>query len=198
MEDPLLEVAIDQFGLLGMEAASTRAIAARAGVAMSTITYRHGGKEGLYLAAAKYIAENIDERMRASLDAAHADPADHLVAIIRQFGSLMLRDEVEAWSRFIIREQMQPSAAFALMWRVMRQTLDMIARRYAEATGEADARQARIAALTMIGQALVFRAARATVLHALDRTEIDDADLVRILDQLEANVRAIIKQREQR
>jgi uncharacterized protein (TIGR02217 family) len=45
----LLDVAIDHFGRLGLEGASTRAIARDAETLMSSITYHFGGKEGLYL-----------------------------------------------------------------------------------------------------------------------------------------------------
>ena len=57
--DRLLEVAVREFGQKGLEGASTRGIAAAAGTAMSSITYHYGGKEGLYLAAADYIAQQM-------------------------------------------------------------------------------------------------------------------------------------------
>src|SRR5215218_8822062 len=66
----LLDIAIDQFGRLGFEGASTRHIAAASGTAMSSITYHFGGKEGLYLAAADQIAGRVAEIQRPVLDAA--------------------------------------------------------------------------------------------------------------------------------
>ncbi len=55
----LIEAAIEQFGQHGFDGASTRDIAAASGTAMSSITYHFGGKDGLYLACADYIAEQI-------------------------------------------------------------------------------------------------------------------------------------------
>ncbi|MGE5722624.1 MAG: TetR family transcriptional regulator, partial [Sphingomonadales bacterium] len=66
----LLEVAIEQFGRLGFEGASTRDIARASGAAMSSITYHFGGKEGLYLAAADHIARQIADAQAPSLAAA--------------------------------------------------------------------------------------------------------------------------------
>ena len=66
IDQRLLEAAIDHFGRKGLEGASTRAIAAAAGTTMSSITYHYGGKEGLYLAAVRHIANQIGE---------HLDPA---------------------------------------------------------------------------------------------------------------------------
>src|SRR3954465_6051144 len=66
----LLDVAIEQFGRLGFEGASTRNIARASGTAMSSITYHFGGKEGLYPATADHIAESIAEFQRPVLKAA--------------------------------------------------------------------------------------------------------------------------------
>jgi AcrR family transcriptional regulator len=72
----LIEAAIEQFGQNGMNAAGTRAIANAAGVQMSAITYHFGGKEGLYLACARHIVEQISGRVDRILAFAAADAAD--------------------------------------------------------------------------------------------------------------------------
>lgn len=63
VQQRLLDIAIAEFGARGLEGASTREIARAAGTAMSSITYHYGGKDGLYLAAASYIAEQIGDHM---------------------------------------------------------------------------------------------------------------------------------------
>ena len=55
MRERLIQVAIQRFGELGFDGASTRDIAAAADTTMSNITYHFGGKEGLYHAAAEAI-----------------------------------------------------------------------------------------------------------------------------------------------
>src|SRR5260370_3068388 len=69
IDQRLLDAAIDHFGRKGIEGASTRAIATAAGTTMSSITYHYGGKEGLYLAAARHIADRMGERMAPALAA---------------------------------------------------------------------------------------------------------------------------------
>ena len=66
----LLDVAIDHFGRLGLEGASTRSIARDADTLMSSITYHFGGKEGLYLAAADHIAGHMHAKIAPMLDRA--------------------------------------------------------------------------------------------------------------------------------
>src|SRR5215472_19361062 len=69
IDDRLLDTAVDHFGRRGIDGASTRAIAAAAGTAMPSITYHYGSKQGLYLAAARHIADQIGKRMAPALAA---------------------------------------------------------------------------------------------------------------------------------
>ena len=73
-----------------------------------------------------------------------------------------------------------------------------LAARVAEALGEDDPRGARLLAITLMGQAIVFRAGRATVLRALAREALDSDDAAAIHRRLEANIRAILKRPEDR
>src|SRR3546814_8615422 len=68
----LLDAAIDVFGRCGYEGASTRALAGAAGANLAAIPYHFGGKEGLYLAAATHIAEQIGGRMGPAAEHAAA------------------------------------------------------------------------------------------------------------------------------
>src|SRR5476649_2302815 len=72
----LIEAAIEQFGQNGMNAAGTRAIAKAAGVQMSAITYHFGGKEGLYLACARHLVEQISGRVERILTIATSHGTD--------------------------------------------------------------------------------------------------------------------------
>src|SRR5690606_9671040 len=68
----LIRAALRLFGRQGYEAASTRAIAAEAGTNISSIAYHFGGKEGLRLACADAVADQIEQIARA-LPVAPAD-----------------------------------------------------------------------------------------------------------------------------
>ena len=73
IRERLLSVAIERFGESGFEGASTRDIAQAADTAMSSITYHFGGKEGLYLACADFIAEMADGRYPIYLGSKYGD-----------------------------------------------------------------------------------------------------------------------------
>ena len=59
----ILDTAIEVFAAIGYEAASTRALAERAGVNLPAIPYYFGSKEALYRAAIEHIVREIDQRM---------------------------------------------------------------------------------------------------------------------------------------
>src|SRR5437868_5125484 len=91
----LIKAGIDLFGQHGFDSTSTRAIADAAGAQMSAITYHFGGKEGLYLACARYIAEQMHDRLGpvlASSDALQEDadsPAAARQAVLALIGGVV-------------------------------------------------------------------------------------------------------------
>src|SRR3546814_543803 len=120
IQNRLLETAVREFGRKGLDGASTRGIAKAAGTAMSSITYHYGGKEGLYLAAADYIVSQMD-------DGAHPIEGDGLPKTpdaarraihkaLAGFIDKLAGPRSEAWAPFIVREQMNPTAAFDRLW----------------------------------------------------------------------------------
>lgn len=181
IEGRLLDTAIEHFGRLGIEGASTRAIAAAAGTTMSSITYHYGGKQGLYLAAARHIAEQMGERLAPAL--AESERLAHdgegagaaLLAIVDRFAEIMVRPESAAWARFVVREQMEPTEAFDVLYGgMMGRLIDHLSALIVRiGGGRCDAAEARLKTLAIVGQALVFRVARATVLRATGWADVD-------------------------
>lgn len=198
--DILLDTATDQFGRLGFEGASTRAIASASGTAMSAITYHFGGKKGLYLAVAKHIASQIAERQAPLLEATEsrfaADPgavAEILADFMAGFGWMMIAPESERWARFIIREQQEPSEAFELLYHgVMEQILALIVRLATAARPDLSLPDVRAIAVQLMGQALVLRSGRASVCRIMEVDGLDGAVVEVLIARLKANVRAIL------
>ena len=184
----LLQTAIEQFGRLGFEGASTRDIARASGTAMSSITYHFGGKEGLYLAAADHIAESIAAMQAPVLEAVKAAGApsreaavEALLAIIDSMAMMMLSPESEDWARFIIREQQAPTEAFERLYKgVMEKVLGVVVGLMARVRPDYDDRTLRASAILLVGQAMMLRAGRAAVCRALGAETID-APLARLL-----------------
>ncbi len=203
----LLDVAVDHFGRLGLEGASTRAIARDADTLMSSITYHFGGKEGLYLAAADHIAGHMHQFMAPVLDHAAqlagsagsiADARAAIRVMMTGMCETMLRDETAAMSRFIVREQGDPTEAFSRLYDgVMKQMLERLAGLLIRVSGgRLDEPAARIRAMSLVGQVLVFRTARATLTTGMGWQEIpaDGAALIR--STIAANIDAILDQLE--
>ncbi|OCC22478.1 hypothetical protein MB02_16600 [Croceicoccus estronivorus] len=196
----LLETAIDRFGRLGFDGASTRAIAAAAKTTMSSITYHFGGKEGLYLAAADHIGRSIGEKMQPHLDGIQADfPANREAAVLAvqdlavTLSRMMVDPASEPWVRFMLREQFDPSEAFD---RIYEQSLGRIcgvlARLVAVARPDLDEAGCAATSIQILSQALILRAGRATVCRVMGVAELEGPAFDTLLVTLRANVRAIL------
>ncbi|WP_213982501.1 CerR family C-terminal domain-containing protein [Sphingomonas sp. dw_22] len=198
----LLDVAIDQFGRLGFEGASTREIARASGTAMSSITYHFGGKEGLYLAAADHIAAQIREiqgpAAAAALEAgaASAEAAREAAAgLLDSLGQMMLHQKTEGWSRFIIREQQYPTEAFNRLFEgAMRMVFDAAAELIARARPDLDPRQVTATAILFFGQVIVLRAGHAAICRVLGTDHIDEANAALLLASLRASAFRILSE----
>lgn len=196
----LLETAVDHFGRYGFEGASTRRIAAASGTAMSSITYHFGGKEGLYLAAARHIGEQIEARQRdattaavAALEGPEEGVIDGAVAMIQSFARLMLREETAGWAAFIGREQQEPTAAFECLFdNAVNGIFAPFAGLVMRARPDLDEREARATAFFIIGQVVSLRMCRATACRVLGGNDIDAAGEAVLMDRLTANVRCIL------
>jgi TetR/AcrR family transcriptional regulator, regulator of cefoperazone and chloramphenicol sensitivity len=201
----LLDTAIEQFGRHGLEGASTRAIAAAAKTAMSSITYHYGGKEGLYLAAAQRIGEQISQRFAATMAQA-SDPdsldapaaVEQVITLADAFLSMMLSPVSAPWARFIVREQMEPTEAFEVLWnqfmsRLSGHLVKLILR---AGDGRWKPAEARVRAVALVGQILVFRVSRATALRMTGWDDIGTAQAAEIRRVLHAHIRLLLDPNE--
>ena len=201
----LLDVAVDHFGRLGLEGASTRAIARDADTLMSSITYHFGGKQGLYLAAADHISAQLHGHIAPMLtqaaaicgeagDVAQARAAIH--TLMRGMTLVMLADETAALTRFIVREQADPTEAFDRIYnRIMGTMLDRLSGLLIRVSGQRLApAEARVRAITLMGQVLVFRVARATVMTGMGWTAIGEAEAAAIVATIAGQLDAILDQ----
>lgn len=195
----LLEVAIDHFGRHGLTGASTRAIAKDADTPMSSITYHFGGKQGLYLAAARHIGDLLGRRVAPAIAEADRvfkgadanDPAAVRAALMAVYEHMVLvlaSADAAPIARFIIREQADPTEAFTLIYDAM---MEPLLKRVARlltivAHGRFDDTEARLRAVALMGQVLVFRVARETALRAAGWTDIG-ADELAIIQRIVAD-----------
>jgi len=210
--EALIQAALEIFGRDGFDAASTRTIASAAGANQALIGYHFGGKEGLYLAVFEHIADRLGERVlpvatsiKAQLQGGGTRTLNReariglylppLLRLLDTFTAVLVGEEAAGWARLILREQHSPSRAFDVLYaRIMGPLTDIIGQLLAGAVGGApDATRINLLLFTTLGQALTFRAARASVLRRMGWQEIGPGELAAVQGQIRRNVEAIVR-----
>ena len=152
----LIEAALDVFGRLGFEGATTRQIAKAANANLAAIVYHFGSKEALHIAVAEHVATNLREAMAPVLadatdPAAFEEPKAARAMFARFVAAyvdvLVGNHEAERWARFIVREQMQPSAAFDVIYGIMGGAVGIATRLVATALGRPEDEDTKTACL---------------------------------------------------
>jgi AcrR family transcriptional regulator len=204
--ESLLAAAIDAFSRDGFDAASTRAIAEAAGVPQALIGYHFRGKEGLYLAVFEHLAGELEQRVgpvRDAVEAALAADAPgrarerHLELLLRMVDTMTLvlsREESAPWARLILREQQDPTRAFEILYsRVFGRVADLITRLVASVRGGGTEQEARLTFMTIMGQVVVLRAGRASVLRQLGWSKIGDDEVAILREHMRKTVTALLR-----
>lgn len=123
----LLAAATELFGEYGLEGATTRDIAQRAGQNIAAITYYFSSKEGLYLAVAQSLADFIQQAFAplvAEVDRFRQEPAaqrssDAALRLLQRgllaFSELMTQPHTLNLSKIMSREQLAPTEAYPLI-----------------------------------------------------------------------------------
>lgn len=189
----LIRAGIEIFAENGFNATTTRMLADKAQVNLSAIPYYFKSKEGLYLAGVEHIADQLGARLDPFLERIADQSAQGLEATaarsllgegLATMVAVMCGDPATLpFSKIILREQMAPTAAFDLIYpKVMERILTAFATLVAAATGEKDARRCNLQSFLLIGQVMVFRAGRATVMRRLGMQGYDAAEIAEIQD----------------
>ena len=197
----LIDAALAVFGEFGFEGASTRMLANQAGANLAAIPYHFGSKEGLYRAAAEYIVERITDQTNGMLEEIeHAllnAPLPHAKALglLHKYTdtivAIMLGPrEADSWAAFIMKEQLQPGAAFEILYKgMMRRIHEVGAGLLAVLLKQPkDEIPIKLRAITIFGQILIFRTSRHAVLRQLGWKEFSHDRLQLIQSIIRENV----------
>jgi hypothetical protein len=96
-------------------------------------------------------------------------------------------------ARFIIREQMQPTFAFEILFGVMSRLHTAATGLLAMATGlPPESREAMLRVFLLLGQVLFLRIAESAVLRRLKLERYDEAFLAEVKALVRHNVRAMV------
>ena len=176
----IIRTALDVFGTLGFEEASTRLIADRAGVNLAALHYYFAGKDGVYRACAEHIAaygEQMIGPFLMRLETPLANPRltrRQLRTLLREtldgFAELLVSPhEPPNWIAFVLREQMNPTAAYGVLHeRVSGPLIRAVGALVGRLIGRpADAEETILRTLAMLGPLMLFRRARGVALFAL-------------------------------
>jgi TetR/AcrR family transcriptional regulator, regulator of cefoperazone and chloramphenicol sensitivity len=198
----LIAAAMEAFALSGYEAVSTRQIASAAGAHPGLIGYHFGSKEGLYLAVFEHIASTMELRIGpalASIDQALGGPGKQAEVATRSLALLgalcdamvatLADQDTGPWGALMMREQQSPTAAFDLIYeRFMRHVLDTMTRLVRAVDPARDEQAARLTVVALMGQMMVFRAARAGAMRHLGWKDIGPNELSLIQAMLRDNL----------
>jgi len=202
--EALIQAAIEIFGRDGFHAASTRAIAERAGANQALIGYHFRGKLGLYLAAFEYIIDQIAARIGPIVDRIADELAQQrptkeakeareravsgAVEMASGMIDLLTQPRSELWAQMILREQQAPTAAFDILYNgLMGRSLRILTELIHRAKPQGPEVDARLLAFTLIGQVLVFRTARAGLMRHMGWTRIGDRERAQIQNVVRRN-----------
>lgn len=207
--DALLSAATVEFARDGFAAASTRAIADAAKTNQALIGYHFGGKEGLYIAVFENIASHLNSRLGGFVDVieSQTEPLDPgnltqqqhaaLLQLLMQLTDGMIvvltRDEATPWAQLIMREQQTPTEAFAVLYDGFMSRLLGVMTRLVMVLRANDETDARLLLVTIMGQVMAFRVARAGVMRHLGWDHIGDPERVAVQVQVRKNLAALFR-----
>jgi TetR/AcrR family transcriptional regulator, regulator of cefoperazone and chloramphenicol sensitivity len=203
----IVVTALKLFGERGFEGASTREIAASAGVNAPALQYYFDSKEGVYLACVEHIVARVWEYMAEVVSRAErllegdADDAaliEAFCAIQAQLAELMFTSpDAGEWRLFMARQQagMGPAAGFQMVYervsrRISRVNSAIVGQLLGRAPGDDET---LIRTMALSGQLMVFQVARRSALTALNWDSIDAERLALIKRVIREQTTALLQ-----
>ncbi|EPC01997.1 hypothetical protein L861_20305 [Litchfieldella anticariensis FP35 = DSM 16096] len=200
-QEKLIHAGIQLFGELGYKATTTRMIADAAEANIGSIAYYFDNKHGLYLAAARYIAGQLRQRLRLdeaimANDAGGEPDRQTAMAALQDMTRHMVKvftedDECRQWLLFVMREQVNPTEAFDILHAQAFGTVQAIlSTLIAILTGRSrDDRRVIVETHTLVGQIVFFLICREPLLRRLGIEALDDTVIAIIEDVIASHLR---------
>lgn len=200
----LLKAATTAFAYEGFHATSLKKIAQTAGVNQALIAYHFGNKKGLYLAVFEAIVDKIQanvgsgemslQTLLGADDVGRTDPEvlkHALFSIVDTMLDLLSSEESREWALLITREQASPTEAFEVLYNgFMGRMLELSTRVIQLLKPEAGVHETRLFVILMMGQILVLRVSRTTVLRHMGWQGYGEDELAAVKAQLHRNISA--------
>ena len=200
----IVEAALQVFAEDGFSGASTRRIAAAAGVTPPALQYYFHGKEGLHRACADLIIAHMLERLNPALAtgraaAASAD-ADHPLAALCDLVDVVADLTIASgggavWKRFVSRDREDDTgSAYPRIRAAVGQPIQAMARTLVARaiSGRTEDETVRLRTLLILGQLATFHHNREQALQAAGWAELDDDRLAAVKRVVREHTRAVI------
>jgi AcrR family transcriptional regulator len=199
----IIDTALRVFGEAGFNEASTRQIAADAGVNPPALQYYFGGKEGLHRACAQFIIDRMMVIVSPALtrareiggSAQRSEAVDALCALLDAMADGLVAAGSESWSRFIMRGKADGAGPAMGMLRQNfgQPILQVAAQLIARVTDRDSADEiTRIRAIAILGQVSTFHTNRENTMESLKWCDFDAHRLQLIKTVIREHTRAIL------
>lgn len=196
----LILAAISLFGAKGFEATSTREIASAANANIASIAYHFGGKDGLRLACADFVARRIHAVVELVLrnfdpggDPARAQAAMETV-LMSMADFLLGRAEAREIAAFLLGEMSRPGVVLDRIYEEVIETVHVsLCRLVGLATGQdPESDLIRIGTFSIVGQVVYFRIGHPVVARRMGWETVGAAQVDAIKAVLLGNLRAFV------
>ncbi len=205
----LLQAGLQLFGKSGLDGVTTRALAESARVNLNAIPYHFGSKEGMYLAVAQYIVDTTGAAVSATArekamnientsgERASLLASELIVSVVR---NVLGAPDAAFRGGFILREQLQPTAAFEVLYTgFIRELHEALSALVARATGRDPGDLISITrAHALLGQGLVFGMAYETFIRRSGLPSADSKALETVIAEVQALTVAAIEKVERK
>ncbi len=189
--EKLIRTGLEVFGRYNFEATTTRMLADRAGVNLASIPYHFKSKEGLYHAVVRHIVEQASAAYRPAvaeineaLQKTSCSKPECFAMLSRLLNIMVLTilgvPEAKSWAGIILREQMEPTKAFDIIYEGLMQPLIQINLTLAARILDRQPNdpEVMLRAIAIVGQVLIFRTSCEAIIRTLhwegySRKEID-------------------------
>jgi len=193
----MVAAAIEVFGRVGYEAASTRELAKLGQTNLSAIPYHFGGKRELYLAAAQVIADyarELVDTLVVRLDNPSTGSAlERLEDALAGFVQIMMGDsEPQSWTAFLARCVAEDDDAFRLIYDYALAPFQRSLERVVEdiAQGSLNSGEIRVRVSSTIAALISFRLLRGIMLRGMNWKKVPAGKSLQIEQMVEDLVRS--------
>ncbi len=204
-KEKLLQAAIKIFAIHGFEGASTRLLTKEAGVNISAIPYYFESKEGLYEAVVRHIISQASQKsgemiqhIKAALEEGtltQATAREFLHQFIKSMAIFLLSEQnTPYFAQIIVREQMQPSSIFEILYDDFMGPVHAILTRLISFLCGTGAHEVETILCThsILGQLMVFKTHQELALRSLRVTSLSAEYVETIIQMILQNTDAVI------